>query len=233
MIAVTFALPAESSEFLKLLEDRTRAGQIISGRIDTVHVQVLHTGVGGKVARERTAAFLRHEQPRLLISSGFAGAVAEQLEIGDLLIAENFSDMDLVASAAASLAERPVHVGRLATASMIVDSPVDRSEFAQQSGAAAVDMETEFIAAECAARGVPMLSLRAISDSAAAPLPAPAGVLFDLNRQQTSYAALLLHIVKNPAAIGRLVRFASQIAAARRSLTGALELFLRAHSSTA
>ena len=227
MIAVAFALPAESSGFLKLLEHRTRAGENIGGKIGAADVRVLHTGVGENIARHRTAAFLDREQPRLVISSGFAGAVADELEVGDLLVAENFSDASLVASAAAALTDCDVHVGRLATASGIVDSPADRAAFAEQSRAVAVDMETAFIAAACAARGVPMLSLRAISDSAAAPLPAPASVLFDVDRQRTSYGALLLHVMKDPGAISKLVRFASQVATARRSLTRALELVIR------
>ena len=34
-----------------------------------------------------------------MIASGFAGAVAEELKVGDLLLAENFSDRELFAQA--------------------------------------------------------------------------------------------------------------------------------------
>lgn len=228
MTAVTFALPAESSEFLKLLEHRTTRSDVVAGKIGPEDVRVFHTGVGSKVARERSHAFLSSERPAFVISSGFAGAVAPQLGVGDVVIAENFSAPAFVTPAAAALADLNVHVGKLATASSIVDSSTDRAALARENGAIAVDMETEMIAAACAAQGVPMLSLRAISDSAAAPLPAPPGVLFDVDQQRTDYGALLLHIVRHPSAIGRLARFATQIAVARRSLTRALELAIRA-----
>ena len=61
-IAVTFALPAESSEFLRRLRDRTgidRNGIRISrGKIDDQMIEVIHTGVGEEVCRQRVARFL-------------------------------------------------------------------------------------------------------------------------------------------------------------------------------
>jgi hypothetical protein len=68
-----------------------------------------------------------------------------------------------------------------------------------------------------------MLSLRAISDTAAAPFPAPPNVLFDLERQQTSAARLARHLFTHPSAVVRLMRFARQIALARASLATALK----------
>ena len=53
MIAVTFALPEESSEFLRLLRDRTgseRNGvRIVRGTVEERMIEVLHTGVEEKI----------------------------------------------------------------------------------------------------------------------------------------------------------------------------------------
>jgi hypothetical protein len=88
-------------------------------------------------------------------------------------------------------------------------------------------METEFIAAACAAHRVPMLSLRVMSDTPSEPFPAPADVLFDLEKQRTNVARLVLYLVTHPGALLRLNAFRRRIALARQSLTSALDKLLR------
>ncbi|PYK25075.1 MAG: hypothetical protein DME52_09460, partial [Verrucomicrobia bacterium] len=64
--AVTFALPAESSEFLRRLDNKLCTGrnaiQIIRGTLDDREIEVLHTGVGEKVCRQRVGKFLKNQQ---------------------------------------------------------------------------------------------------------------------------------------------------------------------------
>ncbi len=223
MIAVTFALRSESSEFLRRLDNAKRVTANISeGRIAGTHVRVLHTGVGEKAARPRIAEFLRENTPHSLISSGFAGGLAENLSAGELLLSKNFSAVDLCGAAQLALRNFPVRVAYLSTASSIVHSAGDRTAHAAAEGAVAVDMETKFIAEACAAHSVRMLSLRVISDTPLAPFPAQTEVLFDIERQRTNYAALLLHLAAHPTAIGKFRSFSRQIADARRVLADAL-----------
>src|SRR5207248_10246010 len=115
----------------------------------------------------------------------------------------------------------------LATVPRIIASRSERKRWAAESGAVAVDMETEFIAAACAAHQVPMLSLRVMSDTPAEPLPAPPEVLFDLEKQKTNFARLALYVVTHPGALKRLVAFRQQVALARRSLAETLDKLLR------
>jgi len=117
--------------------------------------------------------------------------------------------------------------GKLATTERVVEGGAERERFARENHAVAVDMETEWIARACAAHQVPMLSLRAISDTAAAPFPAPPHVLFDLQRQKTNLLQLIPYLVTHPLAIARLRRFARQVSSARASLTGGLALLVR------
>lgn len=212
MIAVTFALPSESRDFRRLLT----AGNH--------EVAILHTGVGEKICRERIGPFLDRERFDFLISSGFAGGVEASLGVGDLLLGENVSDPELLTRARELLIARP---GRLISADRVVETENDRARFAREHDAAAVDMETFCVAEACAARNVPMLSLRVISDTAAAPFPAPPGVLFDLARQKTAPLVLAKYLARHPAGLVRLSRFARQIAAARSSLTSALAVLVR------
>jgi adenosylhomocysteine nucleosidase len=232
MIAITFALPAESSEFIRLLEKPTfnsREGvESIRGRIHGKSVAVLHTGVGEKSCRRQIESFLRRQQFEYLISAGFAGALDEELQVGHLLIAENFSSPVLLGSPQLDFAEETLFLGKLVTVQRVTDSKSGRMWLAKDSGAVAVDMETECIAAACAARELPMLSLRVISDTPAQPLPAPSKVLFDLEKQKTNYARLAAYVATHPSAASRLNAFRQQIGIARSSLTNALEKILRA-----
>jgi nucleoside phosphorylase len=225
MIAVTFSLPAESSGFLNRLHNRTRSDRngaaTIRGKIDNRAVEIFHTGVGEKVCRQRMAQFLQDRQLDCLISAGFAGALNNQLNVGDLLLAQNFSTVEL-SKTRSLLVNLPIHVANLLTVPSMIDSNEERNKIARATGAAAVDMETEFIARACAEHGVPLLSLRVISDTPRQRFPAPAHVLFNIERQRTSVVRLVLYLLRHPTRLPGLIRFVSQITRARESLTKAL-----------
>ncbi len=226
MIAITFALASESSDFIRLLRDRRKIANqhALTGILGARDVTVLHTGVGAAVAAARIGEFLCDRQPELLITAGFAGALSDSWQPGELLIAENFSSDQLLVAATRLLPH--ARVGRLTTTGAIVDASLLRAELARTQSADAVDMETQCIAEVCAAKAIPMLSLRAISDTPSRPFPAPPEVLFDIARQRTNLARLAFYIAAHPAAIIRFTSFARQIKQARSSLTEALRLLL-------
>ena len=203
MIAVTFAHPSESRHFVRLVAGRHQK------------VEVFYTGVGPALAARRIEGFLDSKRYDLLISSGFAGGVDQSLNVATLFVAENFSDPRLLEQARELLVCR---IGKLVTADRVIEDVEERAAFARKQGADAVDMETEQIASACAARKIPLLSLRAISDTAAAPFPAPASLLFDLEQQRTRFGRLAPYLLTRPVAVVRLARFARQIAAARAEL---------------
>jgi nucleoside phosphorylase len=230
MIAVTFALPAESSEFLRRLRNKSRIDRngirITRGNIDDRQVEVLHTGVGEKACQERIEKFLRDQRFQILISAGFAGALNDQLQLGDLLVAKNVSTVDL-SSTCASLSSIPIHTGDLLTVPALIDSSEERNRVARASGAGAVDMETEFIARACAELGIPLLSLRVITDTPREPFPAPPSVLFDIQQQRTRMTALAKFFLSHPNRLPRLVQFARRISHVRKTLADALVQVVR------
>jgi nucleoside phosphorylase len=203
MIAVTFAHPSESRDFVGLFSQRHH------------EVKVLHTGIGAAACQKTLEPFLDSQSFDFLISSGFAGGTDPSFGVGNLLLAENFSDPQLLAQAREGLIAR---TATLVTAERVIESASERAQFARERGASAVDMETEWIAQACKSRGLRMLSLRAISDTAAAPFPAPSGVLFDLTKQKTNFRRLAAYLVTHPMAIIRLGRFTRQLAIARAEL---------------
>lgn len=231
MIAVTFALPAESKDFVARLANRaavSRAGvETIRGEINGLPIAVVHTGVGGKACARAIEAFLKRDPVDYLVSAGLAGALDPELKLGDLMIAENYSSCELLQSPHLRLDETAIYLAPIVTSTVIVESKAEREKLAKESGAAAVDMETEFIATACAAHDVPMISLRAISDTVAEPFPAPAKVLFDVEKQKTPAARLAFYLATHPGAIGRLKSFGARIGEARNALTNALVSVLR------
>jgi adenosylhomocysteine nucleosidase len=227
MIAVTFALPAESSEFLRRLGNRSRAKRngisIVRGTIGHRSIEVIHTGVGENICRKRIGKFLENQQFDFLISAGFAGSLNQELQVNDLLVATNFSTVDLKH---ASLSNVSIYAANMLTVPALIDSSEQRETMARDSGASAVDMETEFIAQTCRDHGIPLLSLRVITDTPSQPFPAPPRVLFDIQRQRTRIALLARFFLAHPRRMPSLVRFARRIARARKTLSNALARIL-------
>lgn len=232
MIAVTFALPAESRTFISRLQNKRRipspGGDVTCGRIGSRSLTIFHTGVGRSIAEKKLPEFFEQRSFGLLISSGFAGGVAADLNAADLFLAKNVSDSQLLAIAQQILTD--ARGGKLLTSSGIVHSSEQRVRLARERGADAIDMETDVIAQACREREVPMLSLRAISDTQREPFPAPPGVLFDIEQQRTNIPSLARYLITKPNAIASFVRFARQVARARENLTTALIRLLQSDS---
>jgi adenosylhomocysteine nucleosidase len=225
MIAVTFALPAESSAFLRRLGNKSRTDcqgtKTIRGQIGDRTIEVLHTGVGEKTCRQRMASFLQDRRFNCLISAGFAGALNDKLHTGDLLLAKNYSTVQLD-QMRPCLGSSLIHPVNLLTVPSIIDSIEERHKIAQTTSAAAIDMETEFIARSCAEHGVPLLSLRVVSDTPSEPFPGPSKILFDVEQQGTNAMKLSLHFLRHPSALPRLILFARRIAQVRETLANAI-----------
>ena len=233
MVAVTFALPYESAGFLNRLS--ARSSETVAdidfqrGEIRQARLIVLHTGVGEPICRKRLETLFQIAKVDYLISAGFAGALDPDLKVGDLVIAENYSSPELLRGRGLQFGTLDVYTANLATTATVVETAEERDELARRTGAAAVDMETESIAAACAQRKVPLLALRAISDTLAEPLPAPATVLFDTKRQKTPALRLGWHILTHPGAIRALKQFERRTATARQRLSDALVSILEAN----
>jgi nucleoside phosphorylase len=224
-IAVTFALPAESSEFLRRLGNKIRADRsglrIVQGTIDHRPIQVLHTGVGENVCKQRIGRFLENRQFDFLVSAGFAGSLNHELQVNDLLLAKNFLTLD-DKQTQSSLSNVSIYAANMLTVPAMIDSREERERIRRQSDAAAVDMETEFIARACGDRAIPLLALRVITDSPTEPFPAPSNILFDVQQQRTPIVPFAKFFLAHPKRIPSLVQFARRIARARTILTNAM-----------
>lgn len=208
-VVVTFAVPDESRHFVA----DTARGPVI----------IVHTGVGdSRAGRRRLETVLENDEPRLVISAGYAGALRPDLRVGDLVLGENFSAPALLDAARATLATQPLHVGGLTTQTTVAETAAAKSALHAATGALAVEMETAWIADACARSGVPLLALRVISDAAGQSFPVPNAVLFDAVRQRPRYLALPAWLLLHPWRIAPFVGFVRGLGPARARLGRAL-----------
>lgn len=126
------------------------------------------------MAAESVNRLLAGQTPRLLICAGFAGGLAPQLRIDDLVVAENLSTPEVLAKVTAVTSTATPYVfGSIISRTLPVESIADKAALHRATGALAVDMESEAVAAVCRVAGVPLFVVRTISDPADAPLPSP------------------------------------------------------------
>lgn len=155
MIVVTACFRAE-----------TKAIQSRSG------LRLVYTAMGSRAADDLER--LDVGRPALLVSAGFCGAVAADLRVGDLIIADEIrlrGEIVLVDRALAARAMKTLNDAGLASrvgpveCSATVAGRAEKQQMAAR-GAVAVDMEGGFIARWAEVRSVPFLSYRVVLDAA-------------------------------------------------------------------
>lgn len=151
------------------------------------------SGMGIRRATEATRNLVKMNPPRLLISFGIAGAVEADLEIGDVVMAKASCRLDqgvpgpllplaawpdaALESTAQALARRGAH---LLTGTTVTTggSQVMEHQLGEMLHPI-LEMETAGIAQVAAEKGIPLLSLRAISDGPRVPIPLNLGEVMD------------------------------------------------------
>jgi adenosylhomocysteine nucleosidase len=230
MICVTFALPEESAGFVHRLQhtSRLKAGTlpVLLGNLPPCEVTVIHTGIGLERASATMQTLLEYRVPDLLISTGFAGGLDPRLRVGDIIVAENYTDPDVLMRYFDVL--KTCWIGELVTKAHVVENLAERRELLQGTGASAVDMETSVIAAFCRTHHIPLLSLRVISDTADQTMPMPFSVCFDAQTQRPRPLPVLRYLLNHPLKLPAFLRFVSGLSLAREKLGRFLALLLGA-----
>lgn len=207
-VAVTFARPEESGAFLRKLGGvrKGKCGALTAWRgcIGKITVIVIHTGIGPASAERAIRELLAHEKPRKVISAGFAGGLDPAMRVGDTLTAD-FPGAPILSRATP------------------IETPAEKIAAFRETGARLVDMETATIADACGNAGVPLVSVRAVSDSADQFLPVPFDAWFDMRRQRARPFALVLHLLRHPSHIAPFARFISRLPRVAEALAVAVE----------
>ena len=166
---------------------------------------------------------------RGVISFGVAGGLDPTLKSGDVVVATEVMagdarwlagltlNEDLVASVA--LGGRRIVRGRLAGAEEVVVARHVKAALHNETGAAAVDMESHIAADYAAKAGLPFAALRVVSDPAHRALPSSAMAAIKPNGD-IDLRKIMRSVVRNPMTLRDLVSTGIDFSRALRSLRG-------------
>ncbi len=234
---VAFALHRESQPFLQ----EFRPNQRFPGAPCRAHfcgpawlpVLVLETGVGLRRAEKALSWVLGRPgmgnvpyRPKVILSAGFSGALADERKVGDVIVATEVVDFQgnhWPAPWPGTLPpgewRPPLHRGRILTSPSLA-SPEDKSVWGKQYEALAVDMESAAIAQACAKQGVPFGCVRVISDDVSTPLSPR--LISLLSGGQVSTVCVLAALLRAPNLAGEMWRLSRQTRYAAEQLGKAL-----------
>jgi nucleoside phosphorylase len=218
---------------------RLGARDVVCGRRGAMEVTLIQCGVGPDRARAAAADVLSAETFAVAVSSGYAAALLP-LAVGTVVIgtaAEGVSrgspaaDTRSVTASreyveqfarAARHAELRAEQGPMVSVPHVVTVARDKMELAVATRAIAVDMESAAIAAEAAARRIPFVACRTISDTYDEDLP----VDFNLFLRARDWPRGLWHVASRPGRLTGLWRLRAQAATASRTLTACIARWL-------
>jgi nucleoside phosphorylase len=175
--------------------------------------------MGSRNAERQLHRRLTREPPNLVLSCGFAGALASHLTHGTVLF-ELEPEPRLIPLGEA-LASAGAVRGRFHCSSRVAVSADEKRQLQVQTGADAVEMESGVIREICRLRGIAAATVRVISDTAQENLPLDFNALMS-PAQRIRFFALAAQLFRRPALIPDLLRFERQCGAAAANLATAL-----------
>jgi adenosylhomocysteine nucleosidase len=197
--AILFPLRLEAGPFLKRLgyAEKAAVGRLSAWRskLHANDVLIVQTGVGRRQSVAALEALLALGSIDTVISAGFAGALAPELEVGDVIAATDVID-EKMASINATWQPRGLRQGRILTTARVVGDPAEKRHLHGRFQACAVDMESAFIGQRCAERGIQFGVVRAITDDVETSIaPAVARLVSD---ERGSIISGLLGMARQP-----------------------------------
>lgn len=199
---------------------------------------LLESGIGFDNAARAAETVVRETRPDLLISVGFCGGIAPELQTGDVVVAKRMvivtGDGFEVVSVPFSTAGQTLlarQTGMRVFEGLFASTPVIMSKtrlagvLPAGSPCPVVEMESAAIAIVAVENRIPLLAVRAVSD------PAGEELGFSLNefcddRMRIRPHRVLLTILRKPRIIPQLIRLAGNSRIAANSLTAAMKQLL-------
>lgn len=185
----------------------------------------------GRAAAAAAARRLVLAGARGLVSFGMAGGLDPTLICGTVLLPREIAAADGAASdvhatssdwrqrlRAAMPGSCLVCDGRLLTSGQPIARPAAKAEAWRDTGAVAVDMESNAIAQVAGQAGLPFIALRVIVDTAADELPA--AVIAASAGGSLRVGRLIGGLLRAPAEVGALIRLSARYRIATRVLAG-------------
>jgi adenosylhomocysteine nucleosidase len=231
---IVTSLPEELRPILSGAKHRRSGrGSWVEARIGAADVVLAATGDGARKAGHAAAGLCDAVRPAALIGAGAAGALSRELSIGDLVVARRIRDSWGEAPAPdETLVSRAQAAGARAASLVTVERPaVGAAEKAalaaslDSGGPAAVDMESGGWARAAAAREIPYVVVRSISDLAEEELPAYLARCVGEDGS-VRRSAVVGHALARPMTIPALLKMRRRINQCGQRLGAFLEEFL-------
>ncbi|MFZ2951341.1 MAG: hypothetical protein WA003_17840 [Desulfuromonadaceae bacterium] len=240
-IAVITAMPEEYRAVADSLGTATavQVGTLRAGRFSLAGHEFLlvESGMGFHNAAKAAEMLIRDNRPDLLVSAGFCGGIAPDLLAGDVIVAKKiiiadgggFAEVPVTFSPAGRdfVAHQAAGRGRTVGGTFVSTSTVtSKSRLAGMLPASCpnpvVEMESGAVAMVAAENGIPLLAIRAVSDSAAEELKFSLDEFCDPDLRRIRIGKVLMTILRKPHIIPQLVRLSRSSRRAAESLTAAL-----------
>lgn len=182
-------------------------------RIDN-NICVYVSGIGAERAENAARMLINHGMD-ILVSCGTAGALADDLNPGDLIVPELITGFDgrtyqtakhWRSSIVNKMTDIPcnIYLGQLADSMRVLTSADDKSDMNEKNRSViAVDMESAAIAAVAFEKEIPCIVIRVISDSSRMMIPEIALKVSD-HYGRVNISRLVIQIVTNPGQIPQL-----------------------------
>ena len=133
-------------------------------------IVLIRSGMGCDRARRALAEIAEKFELEQVISIGYAGALDPALKVGDLVVADQVVYCETLKSYSLDkelLSGMPkAHRGTLLTVDRVTATPQEKKSLREKFSAVAVDMETFALATEAETHHLPLISVRAITDTA-------------------------------------------------------------------
>ncbi len=171
-------------------------------------------GPGPKLAREAMLAAIEYGEPDAVLSTGYCGALAASLAVGDIFHANRVIALEAGDEFFAQDISRDANGGTLVSVDRVAATVEEKSELFRQ-GYAAVEMEAAGVARLAKQGGLPFYCIRVVSDSAREALPLDLNEYRDQDgrfRKGAIAAAALcsLSVARNLMRLNRQCRTASE-----------------------
>jgi len=135
------------------------------GRLAGHEVLLAANGIGWTRASAAVDAAVAKFAPDAIVSTGFAGALAPELQIADIVVGTAVDSAMGAFRAVKPDCRRSHHTGVVCSIDHVAQSAAEKRQL-HATGAAAVEMEAAGVAQRAASYGVPFYCVRAVTDLA-------------------------------------------------------------------
>jgi len=228
---IVFAMGTEAGGFEARCRERqewlTDDLAICQGTLADRRVAWVVSGAGHARAARACQLLIDGHRPKVIVSAGFAGALTDRLQRGEIVHAARSLRRD---HDALVLLDQAVACDSAALTIVTVDrvacTAAEKRALAAATGADLVDMETWAVADVALRAGLPCASIRVVSDDAAQDLPPEMTALVQPQSPARRLGAALRAIGSRPTAAVDMWRLWENAVVDSRTLAEALEHFV-------